>query len=158
MNIFLSHSVRDVKMIEEISKEFNDKDLDLYIAEQDIQPGSNLLDKIRDAIKKCDIFVVVISKNGLRSKWVHSEIGIAIASNKRIVPIVEEGVDVPPQLSGTEFIRFDPNEPESALDSLKIFLSKLKASRESIQLSDTIFVFVVVLLGIILIPALFSKK
>jgi hypothetical protein len=160
-SVFLSHSVRDVKWLEEINKEFIDKDLDLYIAEQDIQPGYNLLNKIEDAIKKCDMFVVLISKRGSRSKWVQSEIGIAIASKKRIVPIIEKGVNVPPQLLGKEFIRLDPEEPEGAIDSLKTFLSKSKDDKEReewIRLSDTILVFAVVILGIVLIAALLSRK
>lgn len=159
ISVFLSHSVMDVKILEEISEEFKNKGLDLYIAEQHIQPGSNLLNKIKNAIKKCDIFVVLISKNGSRSQWVQSEIGIAIAADKLIVPIIEKGVGIPPQLLGMEFISFNPKEPEGALDSLKTFLSESKASKESeewLQLLDLILVLVVVILGIVLITSVLS--
>lgn len=161
ISVFLSHSVDDVNILVEIKKEFEDKDVDLYIAEEDIQPGSVLVNKIKQAIDKCDIFLVLITKKGSRSNWVNSEIGMAIHAKKRIVPMLEKGVDVPSPIIGLERIEFKIDDTDGAVKSLREFLMKFKNSKDNSAVVDImkgIEIVLFVILGVILLSAIFSKK
>lgn len=118
------------------------------------------------------MFIVLVSKKGSRSKWVHSEIGIAIANNKRIIPIIEKGESIPDPLLGREYIEYDPNKPKDALKSLDDFLSKQEQKFEAVEeknlvtseppqlpdLSGTIIAVVLAIFAIVIFATLLSRR
>ena len=161
LSVFLSHSVKDTRIIREIKQEFGDKDVDLYIAEDNPDPGVVLRDKIKKAIESCDIFLLLVTKEGSRSRWVNSEIGIAVGARKRIVPMVQEGAKIPSTILDLERINFKIDDTDGAIKSLHRFLLKFKSKKDNLDLSklfDWIEVSLLLVLIIVLFASLFSKK
>ena len=161
ISVFLSHSVKDTMIIREIKEEFKDKDVDLYIAEDNPDPGIVLREKIKKAIERCDIFLLLVTKEGSRSRWVNSEIGIALEAKKRIIPMVQEGAEVPSTILDLERINFETEDTDGAIKSLHKFLLEFRNKKDNLDLSklfDWIEAILLLVLIIVLFARLFSKK
>lgn len=65
-------------------------DVQCFISEYAVTPGAALTPAIETAIRACDLFVVLWSRNAASSAWVPQEIGIAHGCKKPILPIVLE--------------------------------------------------------------------
>jgi hypothetical protein len=65
-------------------------DVQVFVSEYSVAPGVPLAAAIQNAIRVCDLFILLWSKNAAASEWVPQEIGIARGSNKTILPFVLE--------------------------------------------------------------------
>ena len=88
LKIFLSYSTCDMKWVDQVRTSLRGSDADVFVAEYNIHPGEILDARIKDALTKCDLFLVLWSPDARDSEWVAQEIGIAEGLNKTIVPIV----------------------------------------------------------------------
>ncbi len=87
-NIFISYSSKDLEEANKIKTLIDQiPDARSFLAETNLLVGS-LSQNIISAIQRCDIFVVLYSKNSHNSSYVQQEIGAARMSNKLILPIV----------------------------------------------------------------------
>lgn len=124
LQVFISHSTKDPDIVQALSDFVAGQGAASMLAEIIVSPGTWLQDKVKDMISKSDIVIALITKNGVRSDWVQSEIGMAIGMNKPIVPLLEDGVDEPSPLKGKEYIRFSSTNIELTFESLSKFIQK----------------------------------
>lgn len=163
--VFVSHSTRDMKLVTNIRDDLKKAGMIVYLAEEHLQPGKNLPQKIIDNIKSSDCMVVLLTYMGSRSQFVNQEIGAARMIKKPIIPMVERKIEkkVGGLLAGLEYILFDKANPKQAINKVASYVSHLKLRLESeIQKREEMFamitaVVLLVLLGIILYFA-FRKK
>ncbi len=97
MKIFLSHSYGDsehlkkfrdniVKTLRESIDIGGSQQSELFVdTSTDIGPGETLRKKIRESIKKCNVFVALWTPDTAASDWVQYEMAMADALNKRLV-------------------------------------------------------------------------
>ena len=57
-----------------------------FIAERDNRIGENSHTQIKEAIRRCDVMVVVLTGAGADSRYVHQEIGVAHGLDKLVLP------------------------------------------------------------------------
>ena len=97
--------------------------------------------------------VVLLTPNSEYSPYVQQEIGFAEAKDKPVIPLVQPGVSQRclAMLEGTEYIPFDPDNPELALSRLLNYVGKLKQIRERDQA-------ILVGLGTVFLLALLSRR
>lgn len=133
--IFISHSSADIDLVNWIKGNAENIGMDIYLFEYDIQPGMPIADKVKQAIQNSDIFVVLLTHNSQFSPYVQQEIGFAEASGKRIIPLVQPGIQKQAlaMLEGREHIVFDFYNPENALLTLLNYLQRLKTVKENEQ-------------------------
>ena len=55
--------------------------------EKDMHPGDASPTELAEAINNCDLFVCVLSKEYVESKWCENEFDFALFSKKRLFPI-----------------------------------------------------------------------
>ena len=154
--IFLSHSSKDKNFVNLITVMSKLIDIDVYRYDHDIQPGVNIAEKLKQAIKKSDAMIVLLSEESQFSPYVHQEIGMAEISNKPIIPLVQIGLsqDCLAMLQGREFIPFDFNNPIDSLSKLDKHLRILVNKKQSEQYEKV----VAILLLLIIIICATSKK
>jgi len=106
--------------------------IDVSVAEWYIRAGEPLSSKVKDQIAQADSVVVVLTRDGLRSKWVQQEVGIALGKGKLVIPLVEKGTpaDELAALQGREYIEYDPARPQDSLDRAASYASSLKVSKQ----------------------------
>jgi TIR domain len=123
---FLSHSMRDVPEVDKIREAVTALGVEVYLAENDPQPGANLAKKVTDAVKASDAVLVLLTETAAASPWVQQEIGAALTAGKLIVPIVQDGVPTGMGvLGGLEWISVDFASPAEAMATVSAALEPL---------------------------------
>lgn len=132
MKVFISHSTQDQGLVINLARLLQELGLTPLVAEWYLSPGEHLDTKIRKQIKDADCFIVLLTHNGTRSRWVQQEIGIALEANKSIIPIVEKGADPDDLgiLQGREYIEYDPLHPGQALVKVMKYMNLLQLKKK----------------------------
>jgi hypothetical protein len=130
--VFLSHSNLDASWVQWIHLHATNIGIEAYLYEHDPQPGMLVASKVKQAIQNSDALVVLLTHNSQFSPYVQQEIGFAEAANKRIIPLVQPGIQPSSlaMLQGREFIPFDFYKPEVGLSTLLGYLNQLKKGKE----------------------------
>ena len=103
--IFISYSTKDLAIVKELQRYLQDPSVEVFVAEYSVLPGDKLNDKIKKAIRACDHFVLLWSKNSKASEWVSQEIAIAHENDKDILPIVlDEGLHLPGFINDLKYL------------------------------------------------------
>jgi len=84
---FLSHSNKDKKIARRLADHLRIYGFDVFVAHDDIDIGDEWEEILKEKIKTCRLFLVLLSKNFHESRYTDHEIGIATAFNKQIFPI-----------------------------------------------------------------------
>ena len=87
MLIFISHAYKDKREASAIKSRLAKLGLDVFVAHEDIDGGTEWITSLRSNIKKCDIFLVLFSKNYHEAQYTDQESGMAIGYDKTIIPI-----------------------------------------------------------------------
>jgi nucleoside 2-deoxyribosyltransferase len=103
---------------------------ELYLHEEHAEPGSNLADKLTQAIGACDAVIVLITANAIPSQFVNQEIGVALGKQIPIIPLVEVGMphERLAMLQGLEYI---PSEPEHLHEAITAISERFQKMQES---------------------------
>ena len=85
--IFLSYNWRDQAIAHEVDVLLRQADFDVWIDYRNLQPDEDILTQLDRAIRRCSVFVTVKpgSQNG--SRWMRTELSIALAYGKAILPL-----------------------------------------------------------------------
>ena len=92
--VFISHSEKDrwiaKQMAALIEKRGQEHGIRTFLDEKDIAGGESIPDSIRENIKGCREFLVLLSRYSVARPWVLIEIGAAWVLEKRIVAITDK--------------------------------------------------------------------
>ncbi|MBO4983165.1 MAG: toll/interleukin-1 receptor domain-containing protein [Clostridia bacterium] len=98
-DVFISYSSANHAVALEIKKRLESppRNVTCWMANNaNIQSGEDFRSKIVDAIKRCKIFLFVISKESMESKWCPLELSYAILENKKIYSIRVDSAQLSP--------------------------------------------------------------
>ncbi len=142
MKVFVSHSTKDIHIVEEFKKEIKiiEPKVEVYVAADDAQPGNVLWEKIKTNIKESNCVVAIMTKNGSRSEMVQREIATAEAHKIPVMPIVEKGVVLKGALAGIEYLELDKRHPDQALKNLSTYLRKRKKQADNKLIGSLVLV------------------
>ncbi len=107
---FISHSRDDnQRFVIAFSERLRAKGIDAWLDFWEMLPGDSLVDKIwNEGLKNCDVFIIVLSKNSIGSKWVREELNTGIVKkiedNTRLIAIRLDACEVPEPLRSTIWI------------------------------------------------------
>ncbi|HEV7999831.1 MAG TPA: toll/interleukin-1 receptor domain-containing protein [Planctomycetaceae bacterium] len=101
--IFFSYGSADVEFAKEFQQWFLTKlQVQSFLATTELKPGDDWRTEILDAIRKCDIGIVLLTSQSLHRDWVQFEVGALDALGKKIVGIrLPETTDSQPTLPVT---------------------------------------------------------
>ena len=85
-SVFISYSRQDIEAAKKISQYLGAKGITVF-SEKDLSMGVDVASRITDAIKKCKIAIIIISKNSLNSVWCRKEWELASTESKPIILI-----------------------------------------------------------------------
>ena len=119
LKIFISYSTKDLQVVNFVQSMLVGSPVEVFIAKYSVLAGQHLAQSIIAAIKQCDLFVLLWSKNSEQSDWVPQEIGIAKAENKQIIPIVlHPGLKLPGFISDLKYLDV-PKDPQGTFTWLR---------------------------------------
>jgi hypothetical protein len=64
--------------------------IDVFLDEKSIEVGKPIAEEVREAIERCDEFVVLLSPNSKGREWVLMEMGAAWVLEKRIIVVLHD--------------------------------------------------------------------
>ena len=105
--------------------------IECYVAKHDANYGGLIYTKLSSAIDNSKAVIAILTQKGCASPSVNQELGYAKKAGKRIIPLVDKGVNLPVMLQGLEYKKFD----RSSLDHTCIEISEL-VSRYFPQILD----------------------
>jgi len=121
--VFVSYSTRDVEWANHLKRVLAETAASVFVAEHDVTPGTSLSSKISAEIKACDLFLLLWSSGSRVSSYVQSEVFLARAEKRRILPILlEAGLQLPPILGDLKYLLLDKT-PQAALAWLRKHVS-----------------------------------
>lgn len=123
--IFISYSRTNRGFALELAMELKASGFRVWFDQLDIPTGARWDDEIEKALIQCEIFMVILTQQSIASYNVKDEIGYAIDSNKRILPILLEHVDVPFRLRRFQYVDFTDKSNNEGIDAAKQLLRKL---------------------------------
>jgi WD40 repeat protein len=113
--IFLAFSDQDEVIKEKIRKFLMREGLTIWTNKTDIKTGNEFEAAINRGIEGADTFIYLMSSDSLESAYCQQELSHALASNKRIIPLLIKKIElelIPLQLKGLQFIDFTDYEDE----------------------------------------------
>src|ERR1700733_10615017 len=132
MKIFLSHSTKDKVFVQELANELKASGIEPWLCEVDIEYGDNFAAKIEEGLK-CDLVLLVLSPDAVRSAWTREEWTSALArqvdeSRIRLGVLLLRDCQVP-ELLRTKH-RFDARlDPRGAIRDLAAWATRLRDQR-----------------------------
>lgn len=117
--IFISYSSKNKTLTTGVKKQLEDAHYTCFLAHDDITVSADWYDEIWTALRACDAFVGLVTKEFNASTFCQQEVGAAFAMNKARL-LVRSDVSDPPGFSG----RFQGAKPDRllhALNTLAIF-------------------------------------
>jgi hypothetical protein len=80
--VFLSHSSKNVAFVNRLVKVLGDHGVNIFLSKANIQGAQQWHDQIGTALRRCGWFVVVLSPQSVRSRWVKHELIYALQENR----------------------------------------------------------------------------
>ena len=87
-NVFVSSSHGDEDFAKELSDKMEEAAITHFKSDRDIGAASDWAEKLWDAIRKCKVFLVVLTPRFLDSDWYRIESGAACASEKQVLVVL----------------------------------------------------------------------
>jgi hypothetical protein len=85
-NVFISYSTKDTENARMICSSLEAKGIYCWIAPRNIPAGADYASEITQAIRNCQVFIVLVSENAMKSNQVANEINLATEFKKNIIP------------------------------------------------------------------------
>jgi hypothetical protein len=111
--VFLSYNIHDTYFATKVKNDLKENHIIVFNENDIIKPGDVLNYELETYIKQSDVFIIIISKNTYKSKFLKGEIEIAKKNNKLIIPIITEGAEIPNFLNQYKVADFRINYAES---------------------------------------------
>ncbi len=130
---FLSHASANRTFVERLCEELRRHGVPFWYSTRNIAGAQQWHDEIGAALGRCDWFVLVLSPESVRSKWVKHELLFALNNaryEKRIIPCLFKKCDVDKlswTLSSFQFIDFSKSFEQGMRALLRVWLLGYKA-------------------------------
>jgi len=108
-NIFISYSRREIGFVDDLVHKLEQKEYQVWLDYRNLIPGSPWKDQIYQAIHSADAILLVVSKASISSQNVEVEWRHVLEQGKRVILLIFEAVDLPPELEKYEWVDFRGN-------------------------------------------------
>jgi len=124
---FLSYSRANKDFAVKLAKELKSEGFDIWLDQLDIPLGARWDREVEKALRASDIFMIILTTASVDSENVLDEIGYAIDTSKRILPILLENCEVPLRLRRLQYVDFTNKSFDEGVKAAKELLRGLIA-------------------------------
>ena len=144
MRVFISYSHKDRLFAKKIADKLSENGVEVWIDIYDISVGANIAEKINNALKSVDYFIVILSKESTRSNSVGYELSAILMNEVTkketiVIPLLIEDCEIPTSLKDRLYIDFR-NDFTSNFQRLlhSIYLSKKDSYKDNKQKNNSV--------------------
>ena len=124
---FISYSRVNKEFAAKLAEELKSEGFDIWFDQLDIPPGARWDTEIEKALEESEIFMVIITPASAKSNNVLDEIGYAIDTGKRILPVLLEAATLPLRLRRFQYVDFTSKSFNEGIESARELLKTLIA-------------------------------
>jgi len=92
--VFISYSRHDSPFVDRLTNDLRQHGVKVWIDRENIEPGKGWQAEIEQGLGNAFSLIFVLSSNSLKSTWMLTELSAFKATNKKIIPVAIEDVDV----------------------------------------------------------------
>jgi len=122
---FISYSRQDNQFALELARELKSAGYLVWLDQLDIPAGARWDDEVERALHDCEIFLIILTPASVASENVKDEIGYAIDSGKRILPVLLEESVIPLRLRRFQYVDFTKMEFSEGIKRAEQLLQNL---------------------------------
>jgi hypothetical protein len=121
-DVFVSHSSVDKPWVRKLARDLERYGVSVWVAEEQIRPGSLIVDALEQALDSCGSMALVVSPESMASGWVEEEYNraLAVAQGKDrrlpLIPVLLRAVELPGFLLSRDQVDF--REPSGYAESV----------------------------------------
>jgi hypothetical protein len=109
--IFASYCTKDIDEIRPVLDNLLQiEGVQIFFADQNLNPGDIISERIKQSIIASDIFLVFYSESAKQSSYVQHEIGVAVGQNKIIIPLLLDKTKPAGMLSNVHYLDFSDEQ------------------------------------------------
>lgn len=132
--IFISYSRRDQEFVKRLAADLDRRIQGIWFDQSTIQIGEHWRESLAQGIETCEIFLLVISPDAVRSREVLWELDTALRAGKRVLPVTYRTARIPPQLAGYPHIPLNLDlRTGTYRDNLDTLVNELTANGVSLR-------------------------
>lgn len=105
-NIFMSYSRRELGFVDDLVHKLEGENYNVWLDYRALIPGSPWNVQIDKGLKEADTVLLVVSKAALSSEYVALEWRHFLEAKQRVILLIFEAVDLPPELEKYEWVDF----------------------------------------------------
>ncbi|MDQ3244627.1 MAG: toll/interleukin-1 receptor domain-containing protein [Gemmatimonadota bacterium] len=113
MSIFISYSRSDGAFARDVASRLREAGCTVWQDASGLYGGQAWSRGIDQAIRSCDVLLIVLSPDSYASEWVQKETLLAMKLRKPIVPVLFREAEIPVQLVDLQFVDFRGNRAEA---------------------------------------------
>lgn len=98
MNVFISYSSKDKNVADAVCHVLEENNITCWISPRDVQPGISYAKQLIHAIKNCQVFVLILSKESNVSEHVGNEVDCAFKASRPIIPFAIDDTQINEEL------------------------------------------------------------
>ena len=148
-DVFISHSATDFKLANFVKEHIEYQKLTAFLAPFGIRHGEPWTPQVFSQLRESDWVFLLVSQASLKSPNVQQEIGGALTTGKKLVPIFLDVTpeEAPPWISGLHGIVIGGKDPEEVNIQVAELALKLKSQKTTGQLVAGLFIAGLIYLG-----------
>lgn len=125
--LFVSHAPADFDRISRLVGPIRNLPITVSVAEDVVEPDRSRA-QIKRRLANSDVALLFLSSAGATDQWVNQEIGYATAEEVPVLPVADDGVELPGYVD-TDPVTVSPDSPERTVYDI---LSRLRDQLEPI--------------------------
>jgi hypothetical protein len=122
---FISYPRKNAEFALRLARELKSAGFDVWFDQLDIPAGARWDDEIQKALAECGIFMVILTPEAIESENVKDEIGYAIDSRKRILPVLLKPCNIPFRLRRFHYVDFTMLDYDLGVETAEKLLTGL---------------------------------
>lgn len=132
--VFLSHSIDDKQIAGIIKKKLKPFGIEVFLAHDDIEGGEDWKTVLYSEIKDCEIFLVLLSQNYHNAKFTDQELGMALANEKKVLPVSIDGTIPYGFIEQYQSIKCEPSLDEDIEKLLSLIMNFSSTGKDFLDL------------------------
>ncbi|OLS22530.1 MAG: hypothetical protein HeimC3_30710 [Candidatus Heimdallarchaeota archaeon LC_3] len=145
----MSHTHQDKEIAERIKGLIETSGAKANLLTYEVDPSQTIIEKVKNGIKKCDLGIILWTKNSEKKEWIIQEAGALAITEKPIIVLMESSINPPgAMLEGIHYVRFGD------IEGMKSLVEWLK---QRVQNEELWKIILILGGGLFLIWYLFSK-
>jgi uncharacterized protein YegL len=122
---FISYPRKNAEFALKLARELKSAGFDVWFDQLDIPAGARWDDEVQKALADCGIFLVILTPEAIESENVKDEIGYAIDSRKRILPVLLKPCNIPFRLRRFHYVDFTMLDYDLGVETAEKLLTSL---------------------------------